>query len=177
MPEERHLLGGTIEQETGGMKIVGNAALALDDDPRPKDRAMWNRLKLVVEAELCDRAWGCKLYQMHREGLIDNAEREAGDKYQIICRDFERWQDTDPDTLIAEAQEFALKKIQVVKRRFNDCIEILGLRRKVVDSVVLHEEWPAYETHKKEVKRGLGDLANFFAKGTKGQQRKIKSVV
>jgi hypothetical protein len=155
------------------VKLVAEKAEDLDlmDDPRPKDRVMWNRLRLVLEAELCNEAWGCKLYQMHREGFIDLEARKAGDKYQVIHSDWVKWNLTDPDVVRPEAKQFVEGKIARAKRKYQDCRIIMGLRQKVVDMVVLRDEWPVYETQKREVRLALDDLATFFAKGTKRKQK------
>jgi hypothetical protein len=71
------------------MKLVKKNTKAdpeLRDDPRPKDTVMWNRLRLMVEEEACDRAWGCALYRLHRTGWITTEHREAGDEYQRIVQ-------------------------------------------------------------------------------------------
>src|SRR5512143_435050 len=73
------------------MKLVAKKAeLELADDPRPKDRAVFNRLKLMVEHEACHPAWGCALYRLCRLGRINNDQREAGDKFAAIARDYKR---------------------------------------------------------------------------------------
>jgi hypothetical protein len=74
------------------MRIVAKPAGEphIMDDPRPKDRAMWNRLRVVVEHEASHRDWGCALYTLHRTGRISNDQREAGDKFVKIATDYKR---------------------------------------------------------------------------------------
>jgi hypothetical protein len=62
----------------------------LTDDPKPRDRVMWQRLRLLVEDEACHRDWGCALYRLHRTGRIDNDQREAGDKFIPIAREYKK---------------------------------------------------------------------------------------
>jgi hypothetical protein len=67
---------------------------ALTDDPKPKDRLIWGRLRLAVEDEVIHRDWGCALYRLHRTGRINNDQREAGDKYGSLVRDYRKlWRD------------------------------------------------------------------------------------
>jgi hypothetical protein len=157
------------------MKAVAKQAEELDlrDDPRPKDRVMWNRLRLVLEAELCNPAWGCKLYQMHREGLIDNDARRAGDKYHQAVLDWRRWQTCEPEDFIPEARQFIEGKIDRSKRKLKQYTDVLGLmRNKYVEEIVLHEKWPAYHWQKCRAIEALQDLADYLAKGTNRKRKK-----
>jgi hypothetical protein len=73
------------------MKVVGKyAEVQLTNDPKPMDRAVWQRMKLVVEHEAVHRDWGCALYILHRTGRINNDQREAGDRYAGIARDYKK---------------------------------------------------------------------------------------
>jgi hypothetical protein len=72
------------------LKMAKVAELGLTDDPKPKDRAMWQRLRLIVEEEACHRDWGCALYRLHRTGRIDNDQREAGDRFAKIALDYKK---------------------------------------------------------------------------------------
>jgi hypothetical protein len=75
------------------MKLVAEKA-EINTDPRPKDRAAWQRLRIAVEDEVCHRDWGCALYRLHRLGRINNDQREAGDKYTTLIRDHRKlWHD------------------------------------------------------------------------------------
>jgi hypothetical protein len=78
------------------MKLVTKEASepCILDDPRPKDRVTWQRIRVAVEHEACHRDWGCALYTLHRSGRINNEQREAGDKYGMLVRDFRKlWDD------------------------------------------------------------------------------------
>jgi hypothetical protein len=155
------------------MKLVAEKAeLDLMDDPRPKDRAMWNRLRLVLEAELCDPAWGCKLYQMHREGQISLEARRAGDKLHQAILDWRRWQGVDPDDFPPESHQFIMGKIARAKRKLKEYTDVMNLlRNKYVEEIVVHEQWPAYHWQKTKAIEALEDLAIFIAKGTKRKQK------
>lgn len=73
------------------MRLVAKKAeLELNTDPRPMDRVIFNRLKLMVEHEACHPAWGCALYRLHRLGRIDNDQREAGDKFAMLASDYKK---------------------------------------------------------------------------------------
>lgn len=157
------------------MKIVANEAEELDimDDPRPRDRVMWNRLKLLLEAELCNEAWGCKLYQMHREGHITLEARRAGDKYHQAILDWRQWQAVDPEEMIPERRQFVYGKIDRTKRKLREFREVIDpFRNPFVDLVIMHEEWPVFDWQKKRVAEALEDLAFFLSKGRTKRQRK-----
>lgn len=143
--------------------------ISLDDDPRPLDRVLFNRIKLLVEHEAIDRAWGCVLYRLHRLGRIDNDAREAGDRYWKIVDDHWKYQATDPDEA-GQAVELAYRRVNRAKRRFKEATGVLGIHRKAVDSVVMSDEWPTSERAHKLVRNGLDALKIFFATGTKHER-------
>jgi hypothetical protein len=73
------------------MKAVAKKeSVELDDDPRPRDRAVWNRLRDLVYEEACHRDWGCALYRLHRTGQINNDQREAGDRFAMLAFDYKK---------------------------------------------------------------------------------------
>jgi hypothetical protein len=158
------------------MKQVADTEPELNEDPRPLDRAKWQRLRLAVEAELIDRAWGCKLYQLHREKRIDNDEREAGDEYQRVIENHRRLQATDPEEDPA-GQELAYKRIQKAKERYSDAIEAIGFGRRILDPLIFEEVYPASEKEHIIVKQCLVILKNLFATGTNRQRKKARNVV
>jgi hypothetical protein len=158
------------------MKTVAETEPLLDEDPRPMDRARWQRARLAVEAELIDRAWGCKLYQLHREKRIDNDEREAGDQYQRVIENHRRLQATDPEEDPA-GQELAYRRIQKAKDEYNDAREAIGFGRRVLDPLILEEVYPACEKEHVIVKQCLVILKNLFATGTNRQRKKARNVV
>jgi hypothetical protein len=154
-------------------QVAESEEVDLRDDPRPMDRVMWNRLRLVLEAELCDKAWGCKLYQMHREGLISIEAMRAGDKYHQAVIDWRRWQGIDPEEFEPIRREFLYGKIKRSKQKLKEFTDILGvLRNKYVEEIVLYEQWPAYYHQKKQAIEALEDLGKYILKGrTKGQRK------
>jgi hypothetical protein len=72
------------------MKAVAKSEPRLTNDPKPMDRATWQRMRVVVEHEACHRDWGCALYILHRTGKINNDQREAGDRYATLARDYKK---------------------------------------------------------------------------------------
>jgi hypothetical protein len=143
----------------------------LRDDPRMRDPAMWQRLRLMVEHEAVDRAWGCPLYILNRTGVLTNEQREAGDKYQQIVSTHWKLQQTDPDEMPEPARELAAKRVERAKEKYEDAVEVLGLGRNVVDWLVLHEEPLGSESQRRMAKDALQLLANFFNRGNKKRTR------
>lgn len=138
----------------------------LRDDPRVRDPVAWNRLKLMVMDEACDRAWGCSLYRMHRNGLIDNEQREAGDKYHKIIADYINTQQVDPDEKVT-TQDYWLKKIERSRQRRDEVVALLGIGRGLLDSLILHDEYPSTPRQKVFVRAMLQALSIFFKTGRK----------
>lgn len=156
------------------MKAVAEKTEELDilDDPRPKDRVMWNRLRLALEAELCHRAWGCKLYELQRRGEITLDAMRGGDKYHQAVLDWRRWIATDPDEFVPEARQFIEGKIARAKRKIKDCTQVINPHRNgYVDAIVLYEEWPVLGWQRQRAIEALEDLGTFFAKGTKRKRK------
>lgn len=149
------------------MKLVAKPALDLQDDPRPKDRALWNGLRLLIESELAHPAWRCALYRLHREGRIDNDEREAGDRYWRVVDDYRRTQATDPEESPEIERELEYKRINRAKKRYNEVLGMIGFGRRVLDPLIFENEWPRSEREHLIVKQCLIVLKNFFATGTK----------
>ena len=145
--------------------------MSIRDDPRPKDTVAWNRLKLMVMDEACDRAWGCALYRMHRNGLIDTEQREAGDRYCHIIEDWKATQKIDPDEFEGRDREFQLNRIERAKRRREEVVEITGSARRLLDDVVLSNMYPSTEAEKRTMKLVLEVLAIFLKTGRKGARK------
>jgi hypothetical protein len=143
----------------------------LKDDPRTiKDPARWNRLKVMVYEKAVSPAWGCPLYILNTIGWLSNEQREAGDRYQQITLDYNQAQASDPDELPVEARELAYKRVARRKDKWKACIEVLGLGRKVVDALVLHEEHICTESERVNARDGLQLLANLFRTGSKNKR-------
>jgi hypothetical protein len=148
------------------MKLVAKAeAVDIKDNPRPKDRVMWNRMMLVVEHEACHPAWGCALYRLHRLGRIDNDEREAGDRYWKVIEDHRREQATDPDELPEYARDMAYRRVAKAKKRCNEATAAIGFGRRVLDPLIFEERWPQSEKEHLIVKQCLSVLKTFFLTG------------
>jgi hypothetical protein len=137
----------------------------IKDDPRPKDAVAWNRLRLMVMDEACDRAWGCALYRMHRNGLIDTEQREAGDRYWKLIDEYNKVQEIDPDDVIEDSRAAVINRIMRKKKRRDDVVGILGLGRGLLDSVVIEDIYPATERQKIFMRAMLQQLAIFFKTG------------
>jgi hypothetical protein len=148
---------------------------ALKDDPRVRDVVGWNRLKVMVLEEACDRAWGCALYRLNRVGLINTEQREAGDRYWKIIDDYKQTQKIDPDDFADErGRELQLARINKAKKKREEVIDLLGGGRMLLDDLILSEIYPANEREKKLLVAMLESLNIFFARGTK---RKPQNVV
>jgi hypothetical protein len=141
---------------------------ALKDDPRVRDAVGWNRIKVMVLEEACDRAWGCALYRLNRVGLINTEQREAGDRYWKIIDDYKQTQKIDPDDSLNEKdREFQLARINKAKKKREDVIDILGGGRMLLDDLIISEIYPTSEREKKLLVVMLEALNIFFSRGTK----------
>lgn len=150
--------------------MAKKAQLELNADPRPLDRAMHNRIRLMVEHDAIDRAWGSMLYILHRTGKIDNDQREAGDRYWELYNNFVKTQQIDPDDCEI-AKEFTLKRIKRDKRRFQEARESMGIYYNSVHDLVWHDLWPQ---NLRKAWLGLSRLSKFFlVGGTKRQQNVV----
>ena len=141
----------------------------IDDDPRPRDRVVWNRIRLMVEEEACHPAWGCALYRLHRLGRIDNDEREAGDQYIKIIENHRRLQGTDPDEY---PDDLAYRRVNKAKQRHNEAREAIGFGHRILDPLLFEDRWPASEKEHLIVKQALFVLKNFLATGRTKRVRK-----
>jgi hypothetical protein len=66
----------------------------IKSDPRAMERVNWQNVAQAVDHEAAHRDWRCALYRLHRIGRINNDQREAGDKYLSLVRDFrDLWTD------------------------------------------------------------------------------------
>lgn len=151
------------------MKVAAEKKLELEDDPRPRDRVVWNRMRLAAEAEAIHPAWGCALYRLHREGRIDNDEREAADEYIRVIENHKRIQATDPDE---RPDDLGYRRVAKAKRQYNDAREAIGFGRRVLDPLLFEEQWPQSQKEHLIVKQCLIILKNLFATGTKRQRRR-----
>jgi hypothetical protein len=160
------------------MKLVAKVAEDPEarDDPRPMSRALWNRAKVVIEKEFAHPAWGCKLYEMQREGLISMDAMRAGDKYHQAYLDWRKWQAIDPEEFLPERRQFLYGKIKWSKRKLKEMTDVLTLlRNKYVEDIVIHEEWPPYYWQKMRACEALEELAIFLCKGTKRVRKGAKA--
>jgi hypothetical protein len=147
--------------------------LDLNDDPRPKDAVMWQRLRVMVEHDAVDRAWGCPLYILHRIGWITSEQREAGDRYWKARDNFAKMHAKDPDE---ERDELLPRRIQKAKEVYRDCLDILGRGRSSVDTLVIYEEHLT-ERQKYLARDGLQLLSNYFRLGNKTRTKTPRNVV
>jgi hypothetical protein len=148
---------------------------ALKDDPRVRDVVGWNRIKVMVFEEACDRAWGCALYRLNRVGLINTEQREAGDRYWKLIDDYKQTQKIDPDECLDDKdREFQMARINKAKKKREEVIDLLGSGRMLLDDLILSEIYPTSEREKKLLVAMLEALNIFFSRGTK---RKPQNVV
>jgi hypothetical protein len=150
---------------------------SIEDDPRHRSAACYHRVKKLVFDEACHPAWGCALYRLEYLGHLGVKEVskhlvKAGDKYQIIVTDEKRLQNTDPEEWPSEMRELMYRRIERSKRKLKEAWEVLGLRRKIIDLLVMDDCYPMTEAEKIECRKGLESLAYLFSKGTKRQHKK-----
>jgi hypothetical protein len=79
--------------------MVDRAEATIKDEPGILERIEWQRLRRVVSEEVTHPDWGSSLYALHRSGRLDNDQREAGDRYARLVRDYRKlW--VDPAGLV-----------------------------------------------------------------------------
>jgi hypothetical protein len=184
------------------MKQVAKVEASLESDPKPMDRVTWQRIRVAVAHEAVHRDWGCALYTLHRTGRINNDQREAGDKYARLVRDFRKlWVDsmgsiyvypvanhderttTDGLTVqqalglaVADGQrgdsEFETKRAARISKRYKEAAAIAGPARGVLEELLIDEVWPAGERGHIEIRHALERLNHFFNTGTKRKHPK-----
>ena len=145
-------------------KTTEEDGMLLRDDPRVRDPAIWNTLRTMIEEEAIDPAWRCPLYKLHKTGWITGDQREAGDRYWKAWDNFKKVHRKDPDE--EPNDELLPRRIKRAKDVWQDCIELLGLGRSVIDALVIHEEHLT-ESQKRMARDGLQLLSNYFRLGTK----------
>jgi hypothetical protein len=69
-------------------KMVKAESISIKDDPKTIDRANWQNVCIAADNEAIHRDWRCALYRLHRARKIDNDQREAGDLYAKLIRDW-----------------------------------------------------------------------------------------
>lgn len=70
------------------LKMAKSEAVSIKDDPKLLDRANWQNIRVAVDNEAIHPDWRTALYRLHRTGRIDNDQREAGDRYAKLIRDY-----------------------------------------------------------------------------------------
>src|SRR6266496_410643 len=106
------------------MKLAKAQELTIQDDPKPMDRATWQRLRVAAEHEAVHRDWGCALYTLHRSGRITSEQREAGDKYASLVRDQRKlWADKMGMIEVYRPGETSYEKRS---RATNDIVMVMG---------------------------------------------------
>ncbi len=111
------------------MRVVAKSdQIQLDDDPKPRDRATWQRLRVLIEEEACHPDWGCALYRLHRTGRISNEQREAGDRYAALVRDHRKlWVDH-----MGSIEIYMEKEDYAPQRRTKGTQEVVEIMGRVV---------------------------------------------
>lgn len=192
----------------GRMRVVAkDGTVRLDDDPKPKERVMWQRLRVLVEEEACHRDWGCALYRLHRTGRINNEQREAGDRYVALIRDWRKlWLDpmgqievyrspkhehlekrgaltADVELMLGHAaalqgeSEFETRRAKRLGQRYRDAMAIVGRANSILEAMLIDDIWPAGEREHLEIAYALMRLAYFFNTGTKHKRSSGQSVL
>ena len=76
------------------LKMAKSEEATIKDDPKLLERPVWQRMKIAADHEACHSDWSSAFYRLHRTGKIDNDQREAGDKYASLIRDYRKlWVD------------------------------------------------------------------------------------
>lgn len=77
------------------LKMAKESETTIKDDPRTiLERSIWQRVRLAACVEVLHPDWGTALYALHRANRLDNDQREAGDRYARLIRDFRKlWRD------------------------------------------------------------------------------------
>jgi hypothetical protein len=76
------------------MLKMAKGEASIKDDPKVLDRVNWQNVRVLVDNEACHSDWASALYRLHRTGKINNDQREAGDKYATLIRDYRKqWVD------------------------------------------------------------------------------------
>jgi hypothetical protein len=79
--------------------VKTNSDATLKDKPGTLERLEWQRMRAAASKEVLHPDWACNLYALHRSGRLDNDQREAGDKYARLIRDYRKlW--VDPAGLV-----------------------------------------------------------------------------
>lgn len=72
------------------MLKMAKAAPTVKDDPKTIDRVNWQHIREAADNEAIHEDWRCALYRLHRSKRINNDQREAGDLYAKLIRDFRK---------------------------------------------------------------------------------------
>lgn len=173
------------------MRVVAKREQVISNDPKPMDRVTWQRVRGLVELEAVHRDWGCALYAMHRLGRIDNDQRDAGDRYTILIRDWRKlWRDPMSNFVVDDdaaklvqfglghvaaagepSSEFETKRAERIGRRYKEARAIAGKVNPVLEDLLIDEVWPVGERGHLEIANALVRLSYFFNTGTKQVRR------
>jgi hypothetical protein len=70
----------------------------IKSEPGILERLEWHRMREASSKEVVHPDWTCNFYALHRSGRLDNDQREAGDKYATLVRDYRKlWHDPMAD--------------------------------------------------------------------------------
>lgn len=137
-------------------------------DPRVRDLAVFNRLKLMLETEAIHQAWGCALWRLERLRLIEPDHRRAGDEYERVVVAGRKALGWDISMFPPEVHDQMEKTCQHKRKRWEEARQLLragkdGIKIQIaVDDLCLDDIYPATEVEKKRVFIGLERLAHFF---------------
>jgi len=146
-------------------KTIGELDPSLKDDPRVRDPALLNRMKLLVEQEALHPAWGYPLGVMWRMGKISTAEKMAGDEYERLCMERRKVDEIDLDEVIPEMFDRYLRYIERVKNTSMDVYNAITKRddgvyiKRALDTLCVGQEYPVNRLF---AYQGLRILRDFF---------------
>jgi hypothetical protein len=177
------------------MLKMAKGEASIKDDPKVLDRANWQDIRVLVDNEAIHPDWRTALYRLHRTGKINNDQREAGDKYTTLIRDYRKlW--TDPmsrfmvydkyennsdqvrslvqfglghvagDAIDPET-EFETKRAKRIGARYKEAAAMAGPARSILEDLLIDDIWPIGERGQREIGHALTRLSHFFNTGTK----------
>jgi hypothetical protein len=176
------------------MLKMAKGEVSIKDDPKVLDRANWQDVRVAVDNEAIHPDWRSALYRLHRTGKINNDQREAGDKYATLIRDYRKlWTDpmmkfevddkfaSDLDVrklvsfglghVAADARgpdsEFEAKRAQRLGRRYKEAGAIAGTARNILEDLLIDDIWPVGERGQVAIRHALTRLYHFFNTGNK----------
>jgi hypothetical protein len=178
------------------LKMAKTESISVKDDPKTIDRANWQNVSLAADNEAIHRDWRCALYRLHRMRKIDNDQREAGDLYAKLIRDYRAlWVDPmgqivmyrttdkahdkrcdatkDVEDVMGhvsasrEESEFESKRAIRLGKRYKEARGAAGVAANIVEDLLIYDIWPIGWRGQREISHALTRLYYFFNTGNK----------